>query len=102
METRSVVVGNGEFDPRASTIRSGKFDANTWGWTITPVDVYGNLFGPDYANRLQIKIDNGDLKLLRDIGNGSYQLTITARPGRTPFLSLGMDNELWFEGKLEE
>ncbi|MEM1218332.1 MAG: hypothetical protein AAGH79_05450, partial [Bacteroidota bacterium] len=100
VEQRSVVIRFASFDFSLSdvltSVRSEGLQ-QVWTWTFTPKDAFGNYLGPDYAHLLNLSSIDGDIKNLKDLGNGSYRFEIWTDTEEEPRVQIGLYDEVWYD-----
>lgn len=102
VEQRTVVVRFSGFDLNASGLvmrrQPAKNGRVVWIWAFTPKDKWGNYLGPDYAGAMNIGSNNGNIENVKDLGNGRYEISVSAPSGIRPHLSVALYDEPWFNG----
>jgi len=96
----AAVVSVGRIDPAQSKVdvalvdRISRTGARVWRTTVTPVDVYGNVLDPGYADRIQVKAQEGRwLKALEDNQDGTYSRLIEVAPQKKPEISISVSRQ---------
>lgn len=100
IETRTVVVRFGKLNRNASMIQVKHEGYTDYIWSITPQDIFGNLLGPDHEKFLNINVEKGKLKGIKDEGNGTYRLHIVSEAGSEPQLMVRYYGDVWFNDSL--
>lgn len=102
IEQRTVVLRFAQFDLEASNVRTSKAVSPdgkvVWTWVFTPKDRYGNYLGPDYGDVLGIQSANGDIRNVKDRGDGTYSFEIHTAADVRPNVRLGLYDQVWFDG----
>jgi hypothetical protein len=66
---------------------------------LQPRDQFGNYLGPDYGDRIQIKLTEGSVgKDIQDTGDGTYSVSLLIPEGADPDIAINVRGESLFSG----
>ena len=96
IESRNFVVEFGKFDRRKSKYSVKKVDDNSWRLDMKPIDINGNLIGPDQLQNFDLGLKKGKILTEKDNGDGSYSITFQPDP-KNPIFQLKYKNTVWIK-----
>ena len=95
-EMRTAVVKLGAFDRDASKVQIKRKGERNYIVSVRPTDKFGNLLGPDHADFLNVRVSQGRLLNIKDNGDGSYVISVRAKPGSSRF-TLAYNRRTWIK-----